>query len=273
MDDLYLNPFSRELLELYCQHPKHALLLEGEKGVGTLAVAKHVAEKIAQSDAIMLVTPEKNTISIDTVRGLYAATRSARERALVVIIDDADAMGIDAQNALLKLLEEPPMQVYFVLTTHAPHHLLQTILSRTEHITLRAISQEASEKVVSDLGVTDAAERAKLLFLASGKPSELIRLIHDKDYYEASSAMMVDARSFLGGERYNRLILLKKYMTDRENAERFLITLGQLASFSMYRSVADGTLKALDAVNDALEAIHNNGNVRAQLLLLSDRLS
>lgn len=273
MDDLFLDPVSRQLLEDFSAHPKHALLLQGERGIGTLSVACMLATRLtAHPESILVIQPDKGTIPIDVVRELYAATRSVRDNAMVVIIDDADCMGGEAQNALLKLLEEPPEQVYFILTTHLPQHLLDTVLSRAEHILLNLISKEDSIACLVKSGVTDSAEQAKLLFLASGRPAELYRLTQDAEYYKTCSQRMIDARHFIEEDRYERLVLLKKYMVERTEAEAFLLMLGQLFSFSLYRTVSEASMRALEAVNDALEALNRNGNVRAQLLRLHDKL-
>lgn len=273
MDELLLDPLSRQLLEDYLGHPKHALLIQGDRGVGTLATAKSLAARLTtHAESILLIQPDKGVITIAVVQELYASTRSTRDDALVVIIDDADCMGGEAQNALLKLLEEPPKHVYFILTTHSLQHMLATITSRTEHISLRTISRDDSATFLTKLGVGDPSKQAKLLFLASGKPAELQKLAHDVDYYEACSQKMSDAKRLIEVGKYDRLILLKKYMTERVEAEVFLLMVGQLLSYSLYRTVSDSSMRALEAVNDALEALNKNGNVRAQLLRLHDKL-
>lgn len=273
MDSLSLDSSSRQALEDFGTQPKQALLLQGERGTGTLAVAKALASRLtAHAESIMLIQPDKGTIPIDAVRGLYVATRSIRSDGMVVIIDDADCMGGDAQNALLKLLEEPPKHVYFILTTHSPQHVLDTVHSRAEHIALRLISKADSRAYIIKSEVADTAEQAKLLFLASGKPAELSRLIHDTSYYELASARMGDARRFIESDNYQRLIILKKYMQERVEAEAFLLMAGQLLTYSLYKTVSESSMRALEAINVALEALNRNGNVRAQLLQLHNSL-
>ncbi|MBC7746372.1 AAA family ATPase [Pedobacter sp.] len=273
MDSLSLDPLSRQTLEDFSAQPKHALLLQGEKGTGTLTTAQVLASRLtSHAESILLIQPEKGTIPIDVVRSLYAATRSIRDDKMVVIIDDADCMGGDAQNALLKLLEEPPKHVYFILTTHSTQHLLDTVLSRAEHISLRLITRAESLALIVREGVSDTSEQAKLLFLASGKAAELHRLVKDPEYYQVCSSRMGDARQFIEQDRYGRLILLKKYMAERTEAEAFLLMIGQLLTYSLYRTVSESSMRTLEAINDALEALNRNGNVRAQLLRLYDRV-
>lgn len=61
----------------------------------------------------------------------------------VVIIWHADAMNLETANKLLKILEEPPLQTVFILTTDRPEKMLETILSRTQRISFPPLSAEA----------------------------------------------------------------------------------------------------------------------------------
>lgn len=233
-----------------------------------------IASRIAAQPAtILTVTPVNGGISIEEIQRLYTTTRASRTEPLVVVVDEADAMSRDAQNALLKLLEEPPRNVYFILATHAAHRLLPTILSRTAHLALRPLSRSASQEFLTALQVTDAALQAKLLFLASGRPAELRRLTDDPAYFEAASQRMGDAKRFLGASAYDRLLIAKNHMSSREDCEAFLVMVGQLLAYSLQRSVTDASLGAIEAVNRALDNLAANGNMRAQLLGVSDRIS
>ncbi len=82
------------------------------------------------------------TISIDEVRGLRRdlglSSRGGESR--VILFLDAHLMTVEATNALLKTLEEPPELTYFVLISSAPDQLLPTILSRSQHIRFSFLS-------------------------------------------------------------------------------------------------------------------------------------
>ncbi len=87
---------------------------------------------------LAILSPSPHTIKIDDVRSvlqslgyrpLWASTR-------VVWIQEADKLGVDAANLLLKVLEEPAPFVHFVLTTEYPDRVLATIRSRCQKIHL-----------------------------------------------------------------------------------------------------------------------------------------
>ncbi len=78
------------------------------------------------------LSEKKKMISISQIReiGLLLSAKPNEAKKRMVLIKDADKMNVQAQNALLKMLEEPPKNTFFILTaTHTPP-LLPTILSR-----------------------------------------------------------------------------------------------------------------------------------------------
>ncbi len=84
-----------------------------------------------------LVEPgDTGVIKVDQVREVVERTayRPFEGRRRVVIVDEADAMLSEAQNALLKTLEEPPSASMFVLVTSRPDELLPTVRSRCQRL-------------------------------------------------------------------------------------------------------------------------------------------
>lgn len=82
------------------------------------------------------VTPQKKQISIDQIREIkrHIWQKPAKAKVKFVVVKDADMLTQEAQNALLKLLEEPPSHAVIVLSTQRKQQLLPTIRSRTVEI-------------------------------------------------------------------------------------------------------------------------------------------
>ena len=94
----------------------------------------------------------------------------------VVIIDPAEAMNVNAANALLKVLEEPPKQTLLLLISHQPGRLLPTIRSRCRLLEMRAPSLEAVESIFAQQQLSlPAAQRQALTVLANGSPGLAMR--------------------------------------------------------------------------------------------------
>jgi len=120
--------------------------------------------KTAEKDA----WTKTQDIRISLVRGLihHASMKPYQARRKLLIILHADGMNTQAQNALLKALEEPPSDAYFLLTTENEGGLLQTIRSRCQRLRLAPLSSEEIAGALVNAGV--AAPQAELAAAMSG---------------------------------------------------------------------------------------------------------
>ena len=111
---------------------------------------KSFAFLIGEHPDLLLLKPDGNQIKIDQIRELqeYIALKpSARYK--VVIIDNFSSANLQAQNALLKTLEEPPQGVVFILIATKRGEVLPTILSRCQVLEFKPLKGEQIEKLLS----------------------------------------------------------------------------------------------------------------------------
>ena len=82
------------------------------------------------------ISPQKKQISIDQIRELkgHIYQKPIKAKVKFVVVKDADMLTTEAQNALLKLLEEPPSHAVIILATQRRQKLLPTVRSRTVEI-------------------------------------------------------------------------------------------------------------------------------------------
>lgn len=117
-------------------------------------------------------------IRVDEVRKLkgflhLSSTEGGRR---VVIVDAADEMNTQAANALLKLLEEPPARVTFLLIAHQPARLLPTIRSRCRELRLGTLAPEEMAEALAAEGA-EIEDPAALAALSGGSVGEAVRLL------------------------------------------------------------------------------------------------
>lgn len=247
--------------------PPASLLLTGEVGVGLLTIANHIGLPI---ESIVQPANRKGehdrtagSISIETIRELYQLSRGASKTKFAIIIDDADRMTIAAQQAFLKLLEEPPASAHFILTSHAPQKLLATIRSRTTAVRIPRISQSASISYLKRHSIDDTTMR-QLLFLADGRPSLLHEFATNETKRNEVSGLMRDARELMSTDVFARYVIVSRY-ADRSKSLRLVDAAIQIVSFTIAQRPNPGLIERLRQLMATSERIAAGGNVKLQL--------
>jgi len=159
----------------------HAYIINGEKDSGKAFVARIFAAALqcdekgkdpcgkcvsciqAESgnhpDIITLTHEKPNTISVDDIRTQIngdVAIKPYKGPFKIYIIPEAEKMNQQAQNALLKTIEEPPEYVIMILLTSNLHAMLQTVLSRCVVLNMRPVPDEQVKKyLMEEMKITD----------------------------------------------------------------------------------------------------------------------
>lgn len=266
-----IHPETAHQIDVLARQKPHALLITGPYGIGLSTLAHQI---VGESEArVITVLPEKNdkidlekgTLTVESIRALYDATRTKLPKGRVIIIDYAERMAPAAQNAFLKLLEEPSEGTRFILLTHQPELLLPTITSRSQRVDARPVTRMQSEELLDALAVTDATKRAQLLFIAEGLPASLINYVENEDLFSSRASLVKDARSYVTGGAYEKLRIAKKYKDSRADA----LTLIEDSLKLLRRSVAEkgdtASLRTLSRFETLHKRIAEQGNVRLQL--------
>jgi DNA polymerase-3 subunit delta' len=263
---LFIHPHTATALQSLAKKLPHALLLSGPQGIGLTTLAMHLIREAGDEAKPQIIeSDEKNTISIDAIRELYQQTRTKRA-ARVIIIKNADHMTDAAQNAFLKLLEEPGQGLSFLLTSHAPTKLLPTIISRVQHIITQPITHAQTEQLLDASEVTDKTRRMQLIFIAKGLPAEITRLTENEDYFITQAQIMRDARELLQASDYDKLLLANTYSVHREKSLQLLGAAMQIIRSTMQQKPQTNMIAQLEKFLHAEARIRENGHVRTQLL-------
>jgi len=181
----------------------HAYILCGPDKVGKKTVAlewlsrmfkEGISQGCAHPDFLFLeplsdpkTGKKSGEITVDQIRGLIRklSLKSAMNGVKAVVIDEAHLMNAEAQNCLLKTLEEPPGNSLIVLVAQNSQRLLETIRSRCETIQFNFVSEteiEASAKdfICPDGGKLGESAVKEIVKISFGRPGRMMEFIADQ---------------------------------------------------------------------------------------------
>ncbi len=144
-----------------CLQPQSSSEFERD-ACGECASCRRIARGV-HPDVIVVEPGETGAIKIEQLRDVIDRSqyRPFEGRRRVVIINEADAAGADAQSALLKTLEEPPSASLFILISSIPDALLPTVLSRCPRLRFGPLTAaEVARVLKQDHGYSESDARA-----------------------------------------------------------------------------------------------------------------
>ncbi|OOM11196.1 DNA polymerase III subunit delta' [Clostridium saccharobutylicum] len=168
----------------------HANLIVGNDGIGKSVLARYLSNKIMkksndlESVDVVKYHPSSNSFGVDDVRNIIEEVNKKpyEGNKKVLILYRCDKLTIQAQNALLKTIEEPPKGVYLILLSDSLEAILDTVQSRCQVYKLTPLSKEEMIQYIeykySDLAESD--KRAAVAY-STGIPGKVDRFIGDEN--------------------------------------------------------------------------------------------
>ncbi len=251
MEHLALHPQTREQLEQYMRRPSHALILKGVEGMGKYYVAQAIIRQLLGKPAdydiaaypyLKTIQPEKDktSIGIEAIRELQHFASLTLPGAIHtqrwIFIPQAHNLTTEAQNALLKLLEEPPQNTRFILTVSSDQLMLPTIRSRAQELAVHRPPRDSLEQIFSAQHDTKAFQQA--YFMSGGLPGLLHALLNDEEHPLKAAAQT--ARILLQATQFERLCKVDELSKKRPEALHVLVVLRHMSQAAIEQAAQTG---------------------------------
>lgn len=246
-----------------------------------MAVAVRLAETVLNLDAgkfeaygysTVIGSADGKAIGIDRIRELdrflSLKVPASSELNRAVIIENSHLLTLEAQNAVLKLLEEPPEGTILILTADRSQSLLPTIRSRTQIIQLNRPDQDQLSSFFIKKN-KQVANIEKAYSISGGLPG-LMSVMLDEEEHPLTSATEW-ARKLLSQPAYEKLLSVDELSKDKDLATNITFILKQMAHVSLQNSSGKSAGRwesILKASYEANEYLNSNANTKLTLTKL-----
>ncbi len=253
----------------------HSYLFLGTQGIGKLLMAKEFAKYILcleneeecnckscvcyngnNHPDYKVINETGETIKIEQVRELVEKVieKPIVSNRKVYIINDSDKMTKEAQNCLLKTLEEPPQFVTIILISSNENLLLNTIKSRCMKIKFKNIdNRELYDYAIDKIGYDEVSDN--LLKTFDGSIGKAISLKDNKEKYSEIDILIQKMKT----DDIISIFLISKFMYDKEKVFEMLDYL--IVSLYSYASKNKKYLNCIKFVNECINRLKLNGNL------------
>ena len=282
----------------------HAILIEGDKGTGrktfaNLVVAailcegakaelpcgecRHcvkVTKNIHPDITVLEGTGGVRSFHIDTVRQMRtdAIVKPNEAEARVFLLVDVQNMSLQAQNALLKIVEEPPRGVHFIMICENRKQMLETIRSRASVVTIEAPGVEVCCEYLAECLPEQTAESLRAAAVSTnGNIGKALLLLEEQQEDNTLIAAREGLYNLLRGDELAALEGLRVLERDREGFLQYLAAMRTVATGLLPgHSATDKDIPAplplrvmqiIDIIDEISHAVRGNGSV---LLLTTD---
>lgn len=219
----------------------HAIIIEGEEGLGKRTFAREIALNLfcrgeqkpcrncpQCSKVLQNIHPDiyeysatggARSFHVDVVRevkeDVYMQPNEAEYK--VYILGNCQCMSDNAQNALLKVLEEPPKYALFILTTTTKSAMLETVLSRSVVITLEGVDEKkATDYILEKYPEYDQSQVIQAVTVWGGNIGKAIASLGDSKLSKISSIAVDVCNALNQPHEYDLLKVCSVFEKDRE---------------------------------------------------------
>ncbi|HMT18706.1 MAG TPA: hypothetical protein PKD20_03815 [Candidatus Saccharibacteria bacterium] len=214
-----INKKTKHILDGYIKRPTSTLLIIGDSHDGSEECIDYLLQGLLEdslkNQRIELLPEEGKQIGVEAVRVFKQSLQTKMQAgskpiSRIAIVKKLHTATTEAQNALLKLLEEPVARTAILLQADTKEVLLDTIVSRCQTVSILPLSEQQVLELAHIYGKN--SEDARRAYLLAGGASHLTELIL-KDQAEELTARLDSAKMFLKQTSFDRLKRMKEFDT------------------------------------------------------------
>lgn len=274
IEQLLLHQQTKSNVAQFLDSPTHAVVLVGSHGIGKTCLAQAIlgqvlnvaTDKLEQYPYYTVIRSEKDSISIEAIRSLqrflHLKTLGNQPLRRGIIIEHADRLTSEAQNAFLKLLEEPPEDTVMILTVDTVQALLPTIRSRVQLISVHAPNEQDTLAHFNAL-CDDAAAVTQAYFLSGGLPGLMQAFLAD-DQTHPLLAAVATAKEILQKQLFERLLLVESLSKQKDETKYVVEALQHIARTGLNQAATQKNTAKLKQWHRILKAATEAGKALAQ---------
>ncbi len=279
--ELLLHPNTSKQIDDFLASPSHALLICGPVGSGKGTTAAYIAskalgieqDKLTDHPYVRWLHDQEKGVAIEDIRNaqnfMQLKVPGSHMVRRVLIVEQGESMSNEAQNAFLKLLEEPPADSLIIITSTGLEKVLPTIRSRTQ--TLQILPPNLSQLNKYYEGQYSTAAILKASYISEGYMGAMKALL-EQDSDHPLVAQIAVAKTLLSANSYQRLCMIEE-VTKQKNVGLLLHAMERVCHAALVQSAKNGSpeTKRWTSRLKSIVMARNNLEMNAQpKLLLTD---
>ena len=255
-----------------------AYIFEGQRGVGTTECAKLFANSLVcknistapcgNCNACIMAKAEshpdiytlspvdgKRNISVDQIRNIVtdAYTKPYESGKKVYIISYGDDMNEQAQNAFLKVLEEPPQYAVFVILAENNESLLPTIRSRCTSVKFNPVGDEKVREYIRNNYPEDSEKADFLVQYAGGVVGEIEKILNTENFLSLRQESLGKLEALLSQRKLDSYQVAEFLEENKDDAELILkFWQGFLRDMMLIQTGAQKLIKSTDYIDNLI---------------------
>ncbi len=254
--NMLISEKTKKEIDLFISNPSPVLLITGPDGAGKQFITDKIIENLFESNtpgekALSLIDMNKdgNTVTIEEIRELKNKLKFVETGiniTRVIIIRSIDKVNDQAQNSLLKLLEDTPRNTLFILNASILNKVISTIQSRSMIIRI------SNPKKIEYQNFYDTNKLASFFMMSDGRSRYIDELVKNNsgDFLETVNI----AKKYVSSDTYGKLII------SEEISKKYNIGLFIFGLIQIYRSLIMSTSdnNRIQKYNDNLKSLANS---------------